>query len=80
MKNIVELQHDSQGLALEEALRYLGVPDEFVGVHRRLVIASTTLHVEVGGKGCTPRGCDSQHTAIGELPGIEVVIRLEIVA
>ena len=79
MEDIVELQRDGEGLALEEALRQLGIPDELVGVHRGIVVATTALHVHIGGEGGTPGGSDAYHTAIGELPRVEVVVLLQVV-
>ena len=79
MEDIVELQRDGEGLALEEALRQLGIPDELVGVHRGIVVATTALHVHIGGEGGTPGGGNAYHTAIGELPRVEVVVLLQVV-
>ena len=50
MQDVVELERDGESLALEEALRHLGIPDEFVGVHRVVGIATTALHVQVRGE------------------------------
>ena len=80
LEDIIELQGDGERPALEEALRDLRIPDELVGIHRRVVIASATLHVDVRGEGGAPWGRDTQHRAISELPRVEVVLRLQVVA
>ena len=50
MQDVVELERDGEGLTLEETLRHLGIPDEFVGVHRVVSIATTALHIQVRGE------------------------------
>ena len=80
VQDVVELQGDGEGIALEEALGELCVPDELVGVHGVVVITTTALHVHVGGDGGAPRSVDAYHAAIGERPGVEVVGRLELAA
>ena len=80
VQDIIELERDGERIATEEALRYLGVPDELVGVHRVVGITTATLHVEVGGERRAPRSGDAYHTTIGELPGVEVVVGLELAA
>ena len=80
LEDIIELQRDSERLALEETLRDLCIPDEFVGIHRRVVVASPALHVDVRGEGRAPWRRDTQHRTISELPRVEVVLRLQVVA
>ena len=41
VQQVVELDHHGEGFALEEALRELGVPYQFVGVHRLVAVSSS---------------------------------------
>ena len=78
MKYIIELQRDGEGFTLKETLGQLGIPDKFVGIHRRIAITTATLHIQIGGKSRAPRSCKANHTAIGELPGIKVIVCLKL--
>lgn len=76
VEDVVQLQADGERLALEEALRDLCIPDELVGVHRAVGIAPSALVVQVGGEARSPRSVDVERSAVGELPCVEVVLRL----
>ena len=47
VQHVIELYGNGECIAFEEALRYLCIPNQFVGVHRTVVITSTALVVEV---------------------------------
>ena len=80
MQDVVELERDGKGVTLEETLGKLCVPDQFVGVHRVVGITATALHVQVRGERGAPGSRDTDHATIGELPGVEVIIGLQLAA
>ena len=45
-KNIVELEHNGQWLALQETLRELRIPYKLIGVHAAIVISTATADRE----------------------------------
>ena len=45
-KDIVELEHDGQWLALQETLRELRIPYQLIGVHAAVIIATATADRE----------------------------------
>ena len=45
-KDIVELEHDGQWLALQETLRELRIPYKLIGVHAAVIISSATADRE----------------------------------
>ena len=45
-KDIVELEHDGQWLALQETLRELGIPYKLISIHTAVVIATATADRE----------------------------------
>ena len=45
-KNIVELEHDGQWLALQETLRELRIPYILIGVHAAIIISTATADRE----------------------------------
>ena len=77
VEDVVQLQADGEWLALEKALRDLCIPDELVGVHRAVGIAPSALVVQIGGEARTPRSIDVEAATVGELPCVEVVLRLQ---
>ena len=58
----------------------LCVPDEFVGIHRCIAVTSTAVHGQIGGNLRAPRHSERGVHTIGEAPGIEVRLRLQLVA
>ena len=79
VQDVVPLQHHSEFLATQEGLRELGVPQEFVGIHRLVGIASLAEHVEVGSKFHAPIETDVRVTTVLEVPGGKVVRCLQAV-
>ena len=47
MENIIELQGNSQRLTLQETLSHLHIPDQFIGIHRCIIVSPTTLLVDI---------------------------------
>ena len=80
LEQVVEIECHDEGLALEEGLGDLSVPDEFVGVHRRVVISPTAVFADVGADLEPCRQTQQDLSAVAELPGIEVGIGLQLVA
>ena len=80
MENVIELERDGKSIALEEALRDLGVPNQFIGVHRVVGISAAALHGQISGKCRAPRSSDTHHAAISVLPSVEVVFGLQFAA
>ena len=79
-EDVIELQRDGEGFALEEALRHLCVPHEFVGVHGVVAVAAPAVLVKVGGEGGAPGTGDVHCAAVGKLPCVEVCGLLKVVA
>ena len=79
MQDIIPLQHHGQRFSTQEAVRQLGVPDQLIGIERRIAIASFTEHVEVGREVAAPREGHSGVTTILEVPGRQVVRGLQTV-
>ena len=79
MEDVVELERDGQGVALQEALRELRVPYQLVRVHRLVRIATPRVLTDVRRKTRSPRGGDVDCGAVSELPCVEIALRLEIV-
>lgn len=48
-QEVVEVKRHDEGLALEERLRYLTVPDEFVGIRGGVVVTSSAILMQIGG-------------------------------
>ena len=80
LEQVVEIECHDEGLALEEGLGDLSVPDEFVGVHRRVVISPTAVFADVGADLEPCRQTQQDLSAVAELPRIEVGIGLQLVA
>ena len=80
MQDVVELESDGERLALEEALGQLSVPDQFVGVHRRVAVAAAARHIEIGRQLHAPRQLCGGVESVGEVPRILITLRLELVA
>ena len=77
---VIEAQHHYKFSALQESLRYLSIPYEFIGVHRSIVEASSAVHPEVAREPHSPRSLHLNVHAIIEAPGIEVTLGLQHVA
>ena len=80
VQQVVELEQHGEGLALEEALRYLSVPYQLVGVHRVVVISTAAAFGDIGRECRTPGGIEAERGSIAELPCIEVALALQLVA
>ena len=80
VQQVVELDHHGEGFALEEALRELGVPNQFVGVHRIVAVSSSAALAQVCAQAHAPGhgGCDAR--SVRELPGVHVARCLKLVA
>lgn len=80
VQQVVELDHHGEGFALEEALRELGVPYQFVGVHRLVAVSSSAALAQVCAQAHAPGhgGCDAR--SVRELPGVHVARCLKLVA
>ena len=50
-----------------------------VGVHRGIVVTATALHIDIGGEGSAPGGCDAYQATVAELPRVEVIAGLLII-
>ena len=46
-ENVVELQGYGSCILGEEALRYLGIPDEFIGIELRIAESATAVHSSI---------------------------------
>ena len=80
LEKVVELEGQRKSLAPEEAVRYLCIPYQLVGIHRGIVETATAVHRNVGGNGSAPWQLDVGIETIRVLPCVEVVGRLELVA
>ena len=78
-QDIVPLQHDGKHLAPEEAVRQLGVPQQFVGIERLVVEAASAKTMEIGGETGTPREGDARVATIVEVPRGKVVRGLQAI-
>ena len=78
-EDIVELKHDGQWLALQEALRELRIPYKLIGVHTAVIISTATADRETGVQAGSPRSGKRHAWTIRELPGLEVAGRLKLV-
>ena len=47
VQDVVELEGNGESISLEERLRQLGIPQQFVSVHRSIVITTTALHTHI---------------------------------
>ena len=78
-KYVVELQRYGQRLSTQEALRYLGIPYQLVGVHTLVVVSTATLIMNIGGKTCPPRCIDVHAATVCKLPCVEVYRALQLI-
>ena len=76
-EDVVEAEAEREGAVAEEGLRELGVPEQFVGVHRRGRETAARLHADVGGEAQTERQVEVGRGPIGEAPRVEIGARLE---
>ena len=79
-KEVIEVERYGECLVAEEGLGKLTVPDEFVGVHGGVVVASAAGLPQVGADLKPTRDADKYLASVAELPRIEVGIRLQLVA
>ena len=79
-EEVVDVEGHDEGLALEEGFRQLAVPDELVGVHRRVVVAPTAVLAQVAAQLEAHGQAQQELSAVAELPGVEVGIGLQLVA
>ena len=79
-EEVVEIEGDDERLVAEERLRYLAVPEQFVGVRRWVIVASSAALVDVAADLETEGQSDEELSAIVELPRVEVGRRLQLVA
>lgn len=78
-EQVVEIEGYDKSLAFQETLGELTIPYKLVGVHRRVVISSTAVFVDVCAEFKTKRKSQEQLTAIAEPPSVEVGIGLQLV-
>lgn len=79
-QQIVEVKGHDERLILEERLGYLTIPYQLVGVHRGIVIATTTALVQVHAQLEVERQAHQELSTVVKLPGIEVGCGLQLVA
>ena len=79
-QQIVEVKGHDERLILEERLGYLTIPYQLVGVHRGIVIATTTALVQVHTQLEVERQAHQELSTVVKLPGIEVGCGLQLVA
>ena len=79
-QQVVEVQGHDERFVLEERLRQLSVPDEFVGIHRGVVIASATTLMEIAAQLKVPGQAHQELPTIVELPGVKIRSRLKLIA
>lgn len=80
VQNIIQLECHCERIAFQEARCYLSVPQEFVGVERRVVKASTTAHGQISRyRKPLPWQFDIATGSIGEVPRVHIVLRLHFV-
>ena len=72
LQNIIELQIYDEVLCTKEALAYLYVPYQFVGIERRIVITSAAAHVHIGRQLCVPRQCYLHAATVSERPSVKI--------
>ena len=72
VENVVPLEHHGEFLALEETLRELGIPQQLVGVERRIAIAALAVHVHVGREVGTPGEGDLRVATVVEVPRFQI--------
>ncbi len=67
----VEAVEHTDKIAVEETLGEAGVPDEFVGVHRAVSVATAGVHGEVGGELEAPRQFDLGGEAVVKVEDVD---------
>ena len=78
-QDVVPLQHHSKHLALEEAVRQLSIPQQFVGIQRLVVVAASAKTVEIGREAGTPRKGDARVATVVVIPRGKVVRCLQTI-
>ena len=78
-QDVKHLEGDGGGVALEEVLGQLCVPDKLVGVHACAAVAPSAAVVDVGAQLHVPREAHGGLAAVGEVVGVHVVARLQLV-
>ena len=71
-EDVVEAEAEREGSVAEEGLRELGVPNQFVGVHRRGRETAARLHADVGRKAHPEGEVKIACHTIGETPSVEL--------
>ena len=79
-KEVVEVQCHNKAFVLEERLRYLAVPDEFVGIRRGVIETSPAILVQIGRELETHGLLQHQLFAIAEAPGVKIGTGLPLIA
>ena len=72
MQYVEQLQAQSSSIAGQKALRNLGIPNKFVGVHGMVVKAATAIHGHVCRNSHIPRGVNLQIATICERICIQI--------
>ena len=76
LEKVVEVESHDKSFTAEEGFGDLSVPNQFVGVHGGVVVATTAMFADVGAylESCWK---SEEHLAtIAELPCVEVGVRL----
>ena len=78
-EQVAEVLGYDKGLALEECLGYLSVPNQFVGVGRWVVVSASAMFANIGAD-LEPCGKPEEHLpSIAELPSVEIIVGLQLV-
>ena len=80
VQDVVELQRQCEVALFQQTLRQLHVPHQLVGVHGLVVVATTTVLVQVGRQAGSPRSRQVHVDAVGKTPCVQIALFLQLVA
>ena len=78
-QNIIPLHCDRGSIPFQETLRKFRIPNQFISIHRRIIISSTTALVYVGRETHVPRHIHLHVSPIRKVIRIQIRILLQIV-
>ena len=60
-------------------MRQLRIPYQFVGVQRFVAVSASAVLMHIGSQLHPPRQCNVYRTSVSKLPGVEVVLQLQLI-
>ena len=79
-QNVIPLYGNRSGVAFQETLRKLGVPDQLVGVHRLVIVSAAAALSDVGGQAHVPRHVDLYVSTVREIIRVQIGVLLKVVS